>query len=421
MSVEAPSIGRHDTWAPHTVTHEPISDWVLPADEMRLFPQEDTVFEKRKLVMYDPLFDAQKYQAIFMLKRENPQLYEQKKAELDIYTNFNLKTGLGERYNAGVSRLTNTIKEGKIYGQGSQEPLMDIYLRGQKYRKENGSTPEDQGLESAEIVGFDKIQQVLADEQTPIGTMILFVSSPGVEGKTVYTHNFYDVFRLEERNGTRIIAYARFSSGLDEKESLEKLQTIDPSYAFGVKNVDGTYYRANPLKIDPYLFGNPNSEDVHAFMHKEHIYTSLEHYEKILEKTTLYRAAYLKALEENPFDMDNIYRKYNATVNKGDQIEGLLEKGIMIDETPVPHQTFIKEMYILEREEVEERGGGCGGSGGFKTDSETSAFSVSEFGFVGSDKYGDRAFSCPKCNKTNVRPENELIANCQHCGGDVNC
>lgn len=38
------------------------------------------------------------------------------------------------------------------------------------------------------------------------------------------------------------------------------------------------------------------------------------------------------------------------------------------------------------------------------------------------DKYGSREFKCPACNMTNIRPENELIEKCQHCGSNaVSC
>lgn len=37
------------------------------------------------------------------------------------------------------------------------------------------------------------------------------------------------------------------------------------------------------------------------------------------------------------------------------------------------------------------------------------------------DQYGSLEFSCPSCKKTNRRPHNQLISNCQHCGADVKC
>ncbi len=38
------------------------------------------------------------------------------------------------------------------------------------------------------------------------------------------------------------------------------------------------------------------------------------------------------------------------------------------------------------------------------------------------DKYGERSFDCPSCGKTNIRPKDELLKNCQHCGSNkVSC
>ena len=42
-------------------------------------------------------------------------------------------------------------------------------------------------------------------------------------------------------------------------------------------------------------------------------------------------------------------------------------------------------------------------------------------GGFGVDKYGSREFLCPKCGGRNIRPVNQLISNCQLCGGDVRC
>lgn len=38
------------------------------------------------------------------------------------------------------------------------------------------------------------------------------------------------------------------------------------------------------------------------------------------------------------------------------------------------------------------------------------------------DKYGSRVFTCPSCGQINIRPEDELLSQCQHCGSkDVAC
>lgn len=62
---------------------------------------------------------------------------------------------------------------------------------------------------------------------------------------------------------------------------------------------------------------------------------------------------------------------------------------------------------------------GCAGGG--NNVSSTQSIVERAFSLLMPDKYGSRTFECPSCHKTNVRPENELISNCQHCGGDVRC
>lgn len=49
---------------------------------------------------------------------------------------------------------------------------------------------------------------------------------------------------------------------------------------------------------------------------------------------------------------------------------------------------------------------------------ESNSFHIN---LLGEDKYGARSFDCPHCGKENTRPENQLIPNCQYCGGDVRC
>ena len=60
-------------------------------------------------------------------------------------------------------------------------------------------------------------------------------------------------------------------------------------------------------------------------------------------------------------------------------------------------------------------GGSCGSSASGES---SGAFN----NFLLQDKYGSRIFNCPECGKTNIRSENELLSNCQHCGSDkVSC
>ncbi|MFN4212685.1 MAG: zinc ribbon domain-containing protein [Microgenomates group bacterium] len=62
---------------------------------------------------------------------------------------------------------------------------------------------------------------------------------------------------------------------------------------------------------------------------------------------------------------------------------------------------------------------GCAGGGG-----SVGEFVLTPFGTVGVvqvDKYGSREFECPHCHKNVVRPKDQLLEKCPHCGGDVSC
>ncbi len=79
---------------------------------------------------------------------------------------------------------------------------------------------------------------------------------------------------------------------------------------------------------------------------------------------------------------------------------------------------FLQTTYGQIVEEVRKIPG-CAGGGNSVT-STSSIIERSAFALM-PDKYGERTFECPSCHKTNIRPENQLISNCQHCGGDVKC
>lgn len=68
---------------------------------------------------------------------------------------------------------------------------------------------------------------------------------------------------------------------------------------------------------------------------------------------------------------------------------------------------------------------GCAGGG--ENEKITSVLSIGgersgQTDGFGTDKFGERTFNCPDCGQMNVRPYNERISECQHCGsGKVAC
>jgi len=75
----------------------------------------------------------------------------------------------------------------------------------------------------------------------------------------------------------------------------------------------------------------------------------------------------------------------------------------------------LQDLGVAYRNEPPKVMGSCGSTG----ESSNIFSSVSSLNSL--DKYGSRSFKCPSCGKTNIRPKDELISNCQHCGKDVAC
>lgn len=256
----------------------------------------------RRIVQYELDFDIEKYSALANL-RGVKSVYEREKEKLDLYTKFNIETALGERYNCILSKRRDEIINGKIYGQNTNESLLSMFERGREYRKKHGSSEEDQKREQAEVAGFKKIQKVLCNPETEVGTMMISISPPG-ESNSIYKHNFYDIFALrEDELGKRYVEYRRYSSALMNEEYIKKLRVLSSSHPLPIKAGD-KYFLSNPVKMDP----NPylsTANAIHEKFHRKHSCMKEEDYKKLIEFCQPAIKAYLRHLEEDPFDMDS--------------------------------------------------------------------------------------------------------------------
>jgi hypothetical protein len=66
---------------------------------------------------------------------------------------------------------------------------------------------------------------------------------------------------------------------------------------------------------------------------------------------------------------------------------------------------------------------GCGASAA-RANELSASEQLDEAGYgnkAETDDFGSLKFDCPKCKRTNKRPRNKLIPNCQKCGADVTC
>src|SRR6185437_5512411 len=181
---------------------------------------------KHKIVKaYEVEQDVVVYRVLAQQSENNE--YQLAKRSLDAYTRVQLETHIGERLNVGISQLRHNIVNGELRVADTDESLLDMLKRGRDYRRKHGK-PVDWAREEAEVIGFERIQKELADPNTPVGTMMFFVSPPGdIENGSIYKNNFYDVHYKVSDN--QVISF-RFTSGLTKDESQERLKRLDKRY-----------------------------------------------------------------------------------------------------------------------------------------------------------------------------------------------
>jgi len=389
----------------------------------REFIQSKNYAEKKKIVMYEPDFDTNRYQWLYQMRFKDSDLYEQKKQAFDQATTFNLQTTIGERLNAGLSERRDKIEDGVIRDVYTNEPLLDIFERGRKYRAENGSSISDQLRERAEVIGFSHIQKILCGENTPVGTMMLSISPPG-GSESIYKHNFYDVFTLKQaKEGRRYIDARRYSSALGSEEYVYKVLQLKPDY-FQDPQVPkdltyDAYFLSHPIQIDPRAEKYKNADDLHADFHKKHDYVTKEEYGKILQICVPFILYYNRILNDYPYDIKERNTRYNAVLNKADQtLEWLRSKKsagyILYDHSsPLPIE---REASLLGRQPVRQVAGPCGPSSGFSSNSAggkgsgsvfSDAFSIADFGI------SQEWFVCPKCK---FKADGPIGNKCPGCG-----
>lgn len=323
--------------------------------------------------------------------------FDRRKPVNEPYIKKQVETHIGERLNVILSKTKYEIRQGIVFGEGGSEPFIDVLKRGRDYRRQNGSEI-DWVREDAEVAGFLKIQEILGNPGTEIGTMMLSIFPQGKK-KSSYQHNFYDIFTLNQDQDGPFIEARRYSSALT-REEYAKFLGLDFT-------PDNSHFLSNPVKVDGLEFKNP--DDIHKHLHRDHDYTSEEDYKKIKETCAVLILGYIGALANEDKAEQILY--FNAILNKVDQSN----LGIKAGKEIFAEILTKEQVFYLGNLPVRQTMTGCGSSGGFSLEkgSSNSAFSLAEFG---QDKYGSRTFECPQCGKKNIRPENQLVKSCQHCG-----
>lgn len=347
-------------------------------EQARLSPQVERRKSQRKIVQYELDFDLQKAKALQEVKLTSPERYTEEEQAFEGFIRMQLLTALGERYNRGMSEFSYRVKEGKLVGEHSDEPFEDILERGRAYREMHGD-PVDHPREKAEVVGFQKMQAVMADGETPAGTVMLTISPPGGEG-SIYKHNFYDGYR---KNDDGSIQAVRFSSALTPEETIMRLWEIDPSVETPEDTSDVT------LLSQPILLSQAVTlEELHHALHKNHEMLSEEDWARVQEVSEILITCYIATLKKEPTNQQRVKEVYNALLNRADDVVDALRQGRYEQQFSQKQRDSLSshDFYALAYRPVRSVTTGCGFSGGAElggglgSSSALGAFGVGDFG-----------------------------------------
>lgn len=324
-----------------------------------------------EIVAYNNLFDVDNYEAWLTNGKDL-----EKKQKLDSYTQRQLETHIGERFNALLSTTHFDLRDGLIYGENMDGPFIDSIIRGRNYRRINGN-PINFAREDAEVFGFAKIENFMASVNE--GEMVMSISKPGED----YPHNFIDVFTKKKGEKGDYVEARRYSTALTTEEYIEfaRSQGVEaPNQA------DDAFFLENPFKIT--TFQTP--DEVHQFLHRDHDYITPEELTIILRGCEPFMIAHLNALAWGDLNLQR--RTFNDYLNAADDLH------------------FGREILVGQEErEVREVASGCGTSAGFSMtkDGKLAPFSVEQFGReYPFDKFG----TCRNC-----KGEGKMLGPCKVC------
>ena len=347
-------------------------------------------------------FDIEAYRLLRILKTQlSQEEFQRRKNQLDLRTRHNLETALGERFQVELSQVDYQIMDGQLKSEEHDEPFLEILKRGQEYRQDRGSSDVEREL--AEVIGFERVQEVIATGDMKHGTRIIVISPRG-GGDSVYQHNFFDVYQLQNvqnEDGPRFVTMTRYTSGLTHEEFLEAADQIDSFNNLKQDSIDCDFLKTP-------LVTYQETAEILTIMRPDDETITLKDYQELIEKVSPLSDAYIKAPSQ---------RIFNAILNLADEIVG----GSPIPAVKSSHTIDVESMInYFGSLPVRQVATGCGIQGGFMSMVNFSPFSVAEFGMTNSvfeDQYGPREIHCEECGATYVRDAGMLEGKCRFCSG----
>lgn len=361
------------------------------------YPQEEGI-SVRKLVQYETEFDSEQYAKLQQLTAWlRPEEYTQKLEQAHAFTQIQLETMLGERYNRVLSEIMYDLRDGQLYGQNTDEPAIEMFKRGRDYCKAHGSTEHEQLREQAEVDEFEKVDAIMNDATTKEGTMIVNISPPS--GR--YKHNFYDVY-TKKKDGVQLRRYSSVRSLDEYKDKVEELT----GEKLPDEVTDMTFKdRTELIVIDPEKSDLKVADDIHAYFHAKDEIVDDQKFSKILEACKPAIKRYINQLQNDPTDTRRVKALFNLILLSADAADQALDnkEDIFVATDKYARTMSESTLYTLAAEPIRVVGTACGDSGGADIEvsfgkSALGPFNTAQYGYSVSGEKATLNCTCPFCN-----------------------
>jgi len=312
---------------------------------------------------------------------------------------------LGE-YRFKLSKYCYSLKfgDGKLRDPNRNDSMEELSQRAIKLKNREGKSSI---RERAELKGFQNLDAQLRLAKT--GDTIIWISPPGskTDGYGNYGFVFFgkvEKLTLGEKN-IKMTAMRVESSDIKRFQKSRYMLTQEPvEYGFAEEFLESPKVIEEDLKegfveaILKKIFNfNPNEEEQEMFT-------------RIIDKMLPLTSEFIGFAKNPGIKKQEVTKAFHSLENYFLELKGSYKK--IVDSKTQPRFSQVIERYGYEPPKA---AGSCGSTANIFN-------SLSPLNSFLPDKYGSLSFKCPSCGKTNIREENQLLSQCQHCGSkDISC
>lgn len=296
-----------------------------------------------------------------------------------------IETTLRERYGTGINTFIYAAdRDGDFVNTlVPTEKFKTVLKRGIAYRKDIGSLEHER--EEAELDGFLKINEVLQNKNTPLGTRMIVVSGPGIIEETAYEHNFVDIYeKTLDKDGSIEVKMTRFTAFDDYEEYIKKILAFDLNYFDEFEGSIDAWFLKHPVMVKPQSKYQTSEDLFSKVFNRGEVSMEEDEFQKLLSYCMPLIQNYINIICSDEFDPQQIALAFNAVLNKAD-------KFIYNREEKINYSSVYEESIVLGIQIVRSVSAGCSMSIGFGTDKFGN--SVAKFG-LGGEKYVKNCGNC---------------------------